>query len=216
MKKLLFTTIIAVLAQSCAILNIKQDNAGTSKSLVFTENKKWLINNLYTDLYYTDRDRMNLKIFETFSDLSKGNAYTLDKAKKENLMNSNLPFVPSEEAIEDLKRSTDFDFLVNTRTVIVKDQLGPIEFSAPLSYSKNEAFAVLEVYDIKTGKKIYTQKASAMNSMEGKDVYPRISAEQEMRTREENKGPFFILKSSQISVKCLKKILKDIKANAIK
>ena len=214
MKNILVVSFVFLL-QSCTILNIKQDNAGTSRSLVFTENKKWLINNLYSDLYSTDREKMNQKIFETFSTLSKGNAFTLESARKDNLLRSTFPFVPSEEDIEQLKNTTDFDFLVNIRTLVVKDQIALVETSRPLMYSKNEAFALLEVYDIKTGKKIYTQKASAMKSMEGQKEFPQLNNEGNWQNKDEDKGPFFSPSGSQISIKCLKKILRNIKSNAI-
>ena len=82
MKKIIALLTILLL-QSC-IVNIKQDYNGYSRNLVFEQNKKWLINNIYTDLNSYDRDELNKKIFEKFNELSKGNAYTLEKARSEN------------------------------------------------------------------------------------------------------------------------------------
>ena len=54
MKKIIALLTILLL-QSC-IVNIKQDYNGYSRNLVFEQNKKWLINNIYTDLNSYDRD----------------------------------------------------------------------------------------------------------------------------------------------------------------
>ena len=54
MKKIIALLTILFL-QSC-IVNIKQDYNGYSRNLVFEQNKKWLINNIYTDLNSYDRD----------------------------------------------------------------------------------------------------------------------------------------------------------------
>ena len=62
MKKIIALLTILLL-QSC-IVNIKQDYNGYSRNLVFEQNKKWLINNIYTDLNSYDRDELNKKIFE--------------------------------------------------------------------------------------------------------------------------------------------------------
>ncbi len=81
---------------------------------------------------------------------------------------------------------------------------------------KNEAFAVVEVYDIKTLKLIYTLKASSLVTMEGERYDLANNGLDNLRNTKEKKGPFFTSSASQISRKCFKKILKDISKNAIK
>lgn len=196
MKKIIALLTILLL-QSC-IVNIKQDYNGYSRNLVFEQNKKWLINNIYTDLNSYDRDELNKKIFEKFNELSKGNAYTLEKARSENLIAGKISFSPEIEEIEQLKNATDFDYLVNIYTKKVRKNLSLIEPTEQTRYASNEAFAIIEVYDIKKMKKIYLQKASSLQTRE-----------------EKTKGSSFHYTSETLSKKNLKKIIKDIEKNAI-
>lgn len=196
MKNLL-ALLVMLLLQSC-IVNIKQDYNGYSRNLVFEQNKKWLINNIYTDLNSYDRDELTQKIFEKFNKLSKGNAYSLEKARSENLISGKISFSPDIEEIEQLKNATDFDYLINIYTKKVRSNLALIEPTEQQIYASNEAFAILEVYDIKKMKKIYLQKASSSQTRE-----------------EKTKGPSFHYTSETLSQKNLKKIIKDIEKNAI-
>lgn len=214
--KFLLLTAVVLLLQSCSILNIKKDYGGNSKTLVFTQNKKWLINNVHTDLLTTDRIKLDEKLFSTFNNLSKGNAFKINEARKENLLTSKISYSPSEYELATLKENTDFDFLVNAYTVKVKDQISEIELTQPFDFMKNEAFAVVEVYDIKTLKLIYTLKASSLVTMEGERYDLANNGLDNMRNPKEKSGPFFTSSASQISRKCFKKILKDISKNAIK
>lgn len=196
MKKI-FYLFAFLLLQSC-IVNIKQDYNGYSRNLVFEKDKKWLINNIYSDLNSYERDEMNQKIFQKFNELSKGNSYSLEKARSENLIAGKISFSPEIEEIEQLKNATDFDYLVNIYTKKIRNNLALIEPSEQQLYASNEAFAIIEVYDIKKMKKIYLQKASSYQS------------------RDENtKGPSFYYTAETLSKKNLKKIIKDIEKNAI-
>ena len=95
MKKILYLFAFLLL-QSC-IVNIKQDYNGYSRNLVFEKDKKWLINNIYSDLNSYERDEMNQKIFQKFNELSKGNSYSLEKARSENLIAGKISFSPEIE-----------------------------------------------------------------------------------------------------------------------
>lgn len=203
--------------QSCYV-PVKRDYQGLSGALVFTQNKKFLINNLYSDLDSSEREKLNKKILQTFEALSKGNAVSVDKAKSENLLPSKISFIPDLEQLQNLKNNSDFDYLVNIRTIKVRDQIATLELSQPLEYSKNEAFALLEIYDLKTLNKIYSQKASSEVSMDGKrdkaDYYGEYGTINKDRNKE--KGPYFAYSAKALSVKNLNKILKDIEQKAIK
>ena len=69
MKKIIALLTILLL-QSC-IVNIKQDYNGYSRNLVFEQNKKWLINNIYTDLNSYDRDELNKKFLKNSMNYQK-------------------------------------------------------------------------------------------------------------------------------------------------
>lgn len=212
-KTIFFFIILVSTLQSCFV-NVIRDYDGLSKTLVFNQNKKWLINNVYTDLDATQDEQLNNKILETFNKLSSGNALSIDEARKNNLLPSTISFAPDLEQLQSLKENSGFDFIVNIRTKIIKNQLASLELENPLQYSKNSAFAILEVYDLKTLKKIYYQKAYSENSLDKAKTYPEYSAEEVRQNKKE--GPHFNYSAETLSIKDLKKILKDIEKNAIK
>ncbi len=218
MKKISFYLILIFVLQSCHV-PVNRDYKGLSGALVFTQNKKWLINNIYSDLNSVEREKMNVQILNSFNSLSKGNATSIDEAVSKNLLPAKISLNPDLEQLESLKNNSDFDYLVNVRTKKVADQIASLELSQPYQFSKNEAYAILEVYDLKTSKKIYSQKASSETSMEGKKTYPEYSAEQlnaERANGKTPKGPFFSYSADALSKKNLNQILKDIQKKAVK
>lgn len=206
-----------VFLQSCHV-PVKRDYQGLSGALVFTQNKKWLVNNLYSDLDSFDKERLNKKILEQFQVLSKGNATSVDQATSENLLPSKISFNPDLEQLESLKTNSDFDYLVNIRTIKVRDQIASLELSQPFEYSRNEAFALLEIYDLKSLKKIYSQKATSEVAMEGKRNNPDYYGQNGLPNTNSSKDkvPFLNYSARTLSVKNLNKILKDIDRKAIK
>lgn len=197
MKNLLLILISALAMQSCFV-NAKRDYNGYSKNLVFSKNEKWLINNIYTDLNSHDKEKLNHEILDRFNELSNGNAYNLEKAKSENLITNKIPFSPEIEDIEQLKNSTNFTYLVNVYTKKTRNGLAVLETSEQKEYASNEAFAIIEIYDIKNLKKVYYQKVHSSQTRE-----------------KQTKGPSFQYSSETLSIKNLRKIMKDIKKNAI-
>ena len=209
--------LVMVFLQSCHV-SVKREYQGLSGALVFTQNKKWLVNNLYSDLDSFEKERLNKKILEQFQVLSKGNATSVDQATSENLLPSKISFNPDLEQLESLKTNSDFDYLVNIRTIKVRDQIASLELSQPFEYSKNEAFALLEIYDLKSLKKIYSQKATSEVAMEGERNNPDYYGQNGLPNinSSKDKGPFLNYSARTLSVKNLNKILKDIDRKAIK
>lgn len=209
--------LVMVFLQSCHV-SVKREYQGLSGALVFTQNKKWLVNNLYSDLDSFEKERLNKKILEQFQVLSKGNATSVDQANSENLLPSKISFNPDLEQLESLKTNSDFDYLVNIRTIKVRDQIASLELSQPFEYSKNEAFALLEIYDLKSLKKIYSQKATSEVAMEGERNNPDYYGQNGLPNinSSKDKGPFLNYSVRTLSVKNLNKILKDIDRKAIK
>ena len=209
--------LVMVFLQSCHV-SVKREYQGLSGALVFTQNKKWLVNNLYSHLDSFEKERLNKKILEQFQVLSKGNATSVDQATSENLLPSKISFNPDLEQLESLKTNSDFDYLVNIRTIKVRDQIASLELSQPFEYSKNEAFALLEIYDLKSLKKIYSQKATSEVAMEGERNNPDYYGQNGLPNinSSKDKGPFLNYSARTLSVKNLNKILKDIDRKAIK
>lgn len=217
MKKIFLLIIVVSFLQSCFV-KVQRDYDVYGKTLLFNQNKKWLVNKVYTDLSASQDKKMDQKVLKTFNELSKGNAISVDSAKSQNLMASKISFAPDPEQLQSLKDNTDFDFIVNIRTKKIRDQIGSLELEKPLQYSVNSAFALLEIYDIKTLKKVYSQKAFSEMSLDKKETFNISNSGEISAAKKKNgdSGPYFSYSADMLSVKNLNKILKDIKKHAIK
>lgn len=197
MKKYIFFFILLITLQSC-YYPVKKDYGVYSKSLVFSKDKKWLINNIRTGVESYHREMMNKEVMQLFQSLSNGNAYDLKAAKSENIIQNSIPFEPEAEDLQILKDNSDFNFLVNIYTMRVRSALD--RAAGELNdYKKNETFAMMDVYDIKTMKKIYSLKASSEFSLE-----------------KGQKANIFTPTSEMMTMKNFRSLLRSIKKNAVR
>lgn len=197
MKKYIFLFIIVFILQSC-YYPVRKDYGIYSKSLVFSKDKKWLINNIRTDVDSHHREMMGRETLRLFQDLSNGNASDLATAKSENIIKNNIPFNPEAEDLEELKNNSDYNFLVNVYTFKVRDGLDN-SLGMQYEYKKNETFAMMDVYDIKTLKKMYSLKA-----------YSEVSVEKG------EKATIFNPSTEMMTMKNFRALLKSVKKNAVK
>jgi len=152
MKKLIFLFLLLIALQSC-YYPVRKDYGIYSKSLVFSKDKKWLINDIRTGVSAHHREMMSKEVLELFQKLSNGKASDLKTAKAENIIQNSIPFEPEIEDLEVLKNNSDYNFLVNIYTLKVRNSLDN-SIGLQYEYKKNETFAMMEVYDIGTMKKI--------------------------------------------------------------
>ncbi|MEF9477595.1 hypothetical protein OWR28_07600 [Chryseobacterium sp. 1B4] len=155
-----------IVLQSC-YYPVRKDYGMYSKTLVFSKDKKWLINDIRTGVDSHHREMMGKETLQLFQNLSNGHAYDLKMAKAENLIQHNIPFEPESEDLETLKNNSDFNFLVNIYTMNMRNGLDN-SIGIRYEYEKNETFAMMDVYDMTTIKKIYSLKAYSEVSV-GKD-----------------------------------------------
>lgn len=197
MKKYIFFFILLITLQSC-YYPVRKDYGVYSKSLVFSKDKKWLINNIRTGVESYHREMMSKEVMQLFQSLSNGNAYDLKTAKSENIIQNSIPFEPEMEDLETLKNSSDFNFLVNIYTMKVRNSLdrsiGELD-----DYKKNETFAMMDVYDIKTMKKIYSLKSYSEFSLDKGE-----------------KATIFTPASEMMTMKNFRSLLRSVKKNAVK
>lgn len=196
MKKNILLLFVIIALQSC-YYPVRKDYGIYSKSLVFSSNKKWLINNINTTVDSHHREMMNDEALQLFQELSKGKAYDLKTAKSENIIKSNIPFNTEAEDLEVLKNSTDFNFLVNIYTFKVRNGLDNT-IGLQYDYRKNETFAMMDVYNVNTMKKIYSLKA-----------YSEVSVEKGQ------KSTIFTPTTEMMTIKNFHSLLRSIKKNAI-
>lgn len=198
MRKYIFFFALLIALQSCQIAHVKKDYGIYSKSLVFSKDKKWLINNIKTSVDSQHREMMSKEVMKLFQDLSNGNASDLKTAKAENIILNSIPFEPEMEDLETLKNSTDFNFLVNIYTMKVNNGLDRAAGEL-YEYKKNETFAMMDIYDIKTMKKIYSLKAFS-----------------ELSVDKGEKVSIFTPTTEMMTMKNFRSLLKSVKKNAVK
>ncbi|BFO66603.1 hypothetical protein KCF3NO3_25860 [Chryseobacterium sp. KCF3-3] len=141
---------------------------------------------------------MSKEAFQLFQDLSNGKAFDLKTAKAENIIQNSISFDPETEDLEVLKRSSDFNFLVNIYTMKVRNGLDN-SIGTQYEYKKNETFAMMDVYDISTMKKIYSLKA-----------YSEVSVEKDQKVT------IFDPSTEMMTMKNFRSLLKAVKKNAVK
>lgn len=198
MKKYLALLLILFTLQSC-YYPVKKDYGIYSKSLVFSKDQKWLINTIRTGVDSHHREMMDKETLKLFNELSNGQAYTLQMAKSQNIIQDNIPFQPENEDLETLKNTSDFNFLVNISTIKVRNDLDTSGAGEQFDYQRNETSAIMDVYDIRTMKKIYSFKASSLVSVEKGE-----------------KVTIFTPTSEMMTMKNFRSLLKSIKKNAVK
>lgn len=197
MKKTLLLALLITL-QSCYYYPVKKDYGVYSKSLVFSKDKKWLINTIKTGVESHHREMMYKEVMQLFQHLSNGNAFDLKTAKAENIIQNSIPFEPETEDLETLKNSSDFSYLVNIYTMKVKNDLDRAAGEL-YEYKRNETFAMMDIYDIKTMKKMYSLKAYSEFSLDKGE-----------------KATLFTPTSEMMTMKNFRSLLKSIKKNAVK
>ncbi|ASE64132.1 hypothetical protein EG352_20225 [Chryseobacterium indologenes] len=197
MKKLIFLFLLLIALQSC-YYPVRKDYGIYSKSLVFSKDKKWLINDIRTGVSAHHREMMSKEVLELFQKLSNGKASDLKTAKAENIIQNSIPFEPEIEDLEVLKNNSDYNFLVNIYTLKVRNSLDN-SIGLQYEYKKNETFAMMEVYDIGTMKKIYSLKASSEVSVE-----------------KDQKATVFDPSTEMMTMKNFRALLKSVKKNAVK
>lgn len=197
MKKNILLLFVLITLQSC-YYPVRKDYGIYSKSLVFSKDKKWLINNINTDVNSQHRELMNKEVLQLFNEMSAGKSTDLKTAKSENLIQNHIPSDPQTEDLEVLKNGSDYNFLVNVYTFKVRNALDNT-IGIQSQYKSNETFAMMDVYDIKSSKKIYSFKA-----------YSEVAVDKDQKVT------IFTPTTEMMTMKNFRSLIKSVKKNAIK
>ncbi len=103
-----------------------------------------------------------------------------------------LKFNLSKEAANILNKTTDYSYIVNIRTQIIRDEIGPLEFET-YEDGENKTEIEISVYYIPSGNLIYNQKTIASSSID------------------KGEKNTFISTAHSLTFKALKKALRNIK-----
>jgi len=197
MKRNILILLVLIILQSC-FYPVRKDYGIYSKSLVFSKDKKWLINNINTDVNSQHRELMNKEVLQLFNDMSEGRASDMKTAKSENIIQNHISSDPQTEDLEALKNSTDYNYLVNVYTFKVRNALDNT-IGMQSQYKTNETFAMMDVYDIKSLKKIYSFKA-----------YSEVAVDKDQKVT------IFTPTTEMMTMKNFRSLIKSVKKNAIK
>jgi len=163
MKKSILYLCLVLLA-SCKTASYVHDLDSTPYNIDYRQGK-WLINNIEAPL--TIKERVTKIAYEGFyKNLG-------DQVKKvEDLPNislSYIPLQPNKIVLEQAKKDSKFDYLINIKCMSSKDEISELKMSRIRGKKRNVAEAVLEVYDLNTLEIIYSRKVTGKVTIKNED-----------------------------------------------
>lgn len=141
---------------SCSVPRYIVDVKGQNTGLDFTKGK-WLLN--FVDATAGTQNKITTMATADFAKvLNLRFVYVADADGL--LIPKKVEMNPSKSVMNNLKTGTDFDYFINIKAHIIKDQLGSVDFSNHHlnKGGVNESELTLEVYDLNTSKIIYSQQ----------------------------------------------------------
>jgi hypothetical protein len=198
MKKNILILFLALQLISCAFPTyVSQDKRIIQTGLDF-HNGKWLLNTIDSP-YFLD-DKLTKTVIKDFTKHLKSNLYYAPKTKGL-LLPQNIAFNPTKKELTDLKAGSNFDYFINIKAKVVKEQIGAIDFSThnyPNKEYRNEVLVVTEIYDLNNLEIIYS------NTINGSVQIV------------ENSNDFYMAKTTNgLILGAYKKIMKDINKKSI-
>lgn len=188
MKKSILYLFLILLA-SCKTASYMHDIESTPYGLDYSEGK-WLLNEVNSPT--SIKEQLTKIAYKSFQKELGDNL-----KKPEDLSNSSLPYLPIEPnklELEQIKKETNFDYVINIESKSTKNDIGSLKIGETFDRRKNVAQTTLEVYDLNTLEVIYSRKVI------GQVVIDELDTED-----------FAFVKSADgIMINCLKKILKKI------
>ncbi len=119
---------------------------------------RWLLNSV--DAHWRQKPSMDSEILARLKKIKPDSLYFINDVDLKYISNKNLQFNISKEVLELLDKTTDFDFIINTRARILKDDAGPIQLVPRYEEESSMAEFEIAIYDTKTQKRIYSLKMS--------------------------------------------------------
>ncbi|MEE4001372.1 hypothetical protein V1T75_13590 [Tenacibaculum sp. FZY0031] len=194
--KYLYTLLVAIVITSCN--SVKYTHSGDVNSRLDFRKGKWLLNDV-TSFKNTRKDGLTEVANERFSELI-GNRLLVVSNTKGILIPSNISTSLDKSILQDIKKSTGYDYFIDIRTKNISDEVGVLGTgSSQTDLSKNIGEVTLSIYDLNMFEIIYSQ------TVVGKLVVS------------ERDNDYALSKNSTLIIhSALKRIMKKIKKNQIK
>ena len=156
MKRIIaFFVVISFL--SCNTNHFVLYNIDQTNGLDFSKGK-WLIGDVNVDAHF--KDELTALVFKDF------NSYLGERVKQSSserslLIANKVPTQPSKVEIEKLRIGTAYDYFINIKCQNTRNDISDFKLIEHDYYLKQMSFAqiILEVYDLKQGKIVYSQTA---------------------------------------------------------
>ncbi|OXG00143.1 hypothetical protein BC749_102289 [Flavobacterium araucananum] len=197
MKKIALILLFCLQLMSCAFPSYVSQDRKIQTGLDF-HSGKWLLNTI--DAPYPSDEKLTKIALKDFTKHLKNNLSYVPKTKGI-LLPRNITFDPTKKQLTDLKAGTNFDYFINVKAKVVKEEIGAVDFSTHNHRGKsyrNEVTVIVEIYDLNNLEIIYSQTVNGSVQIV------------------ENSNDFYMAKTTDgLIVGAYKKIMKDINKKSI-
>ena len=151
--KITFLTGLLLFISSCHTPSYTSSYDSSNYGVDFREGK-WLMNIIEAPTG-DSKDRARKIATKTFKKHLGDQFYDLENNR--NLPISYIPLNPDSMSLKRLKKDSGFDYFINIKSNIIKDDLGSMQIGKVRGKKQNIAETVLEIYDLNTSEIIYKQ-----------------------------------------------------------
>lgn len=155
-KNISLLFIFYFLLTSCSFPTYVFQDQKMQSGLDFTSGK-WLLNTI--DAPYFVNKKLTKNVIDDFNKHLK-TSLSYVPTTKGLLLPQNITFNPNRKELSNLKTGTNFDYFINIKAKVVKDEIGAIDYSSHNKLSKehkNEIVFVMEIYDLNNLEIIYSK-----------------------------------------------------------
>jgi len=203
MKKTLFILILFGLLLTSCVTSTYVFKFSATPGIDFRKGK-WLLNEI--EAPYIIKSQLREIVKKKFLKYLKNNFFILNETNGL-MLPPKIPLNPSKQILKEIKAGTRFDYFINIKTKILKNEVGVLSIGTPNvnnSYDGNDfddndeskVEVTLEVYDLNSLKIIYSQTVFGISQFNS-----------------DSKGVYLTKGTNSLIVSSLRKILKKIDKN---
>lgn len=170
---ILMGVVMLLVFSTCAIPHYQHTYEST-KGLDLRSGK-WLINTIDSDLPLKSQDALAMRLMKKLNKIGGISVVYIDSVSLHYLVPSQLEFDLAPETLAVLSGTTDFDYIVNVKATQLSDEMGSVVVPPNFSHDKNEAEVYIDVYDLASGERIYSQRIIATVSTSENDDQVRLA-----------------------------------------
>lgn len=180
---------------SCSLPKYTLQNKFNATNLNY-DSGTWLLNTL--DVPYNIINKVETDLINEFKN-NANERFTYYPNSSGIMISKDVPLNPSKTKLKELKLLSGFDYFINVKGDILKDDLGSINTTKIGSYREsNLTFVALEIYDLNEETIIYSQKVTGY-----------------VTRTEDNDDIHFTKTSKELLLKSFSKLLDDLKLKKV-